>query len=352
MLLQRGCWLIENYAYRRCPEPDREFRHVVSLHNHSCHSVERLASLNRVVKKRFMRPLKGTLQRSFGLDGVPNLNYAEMIFHPPYTPEQVYDMEASSVAPLGFQGIHFSITDHDQYVGGAELLGKRPDLKARVAIGEELSLRFEGHLFHLGLVGFPEATVDETHRALQAAASAAQYDELFKLLHASGCLVVLNHPLVHWSGAGPEGIPVGNLMRRYGWAIDAIEFNGMRGAEENSRVLELARTWRKPVVGGGDSHLLVAGGALCVSQSSCMRDFISEVKSGHCVVLVKPDYWAPLGWKLFLRVLFFIAHYRQIAEFRDQAVAEMLKGRRVLLDPAGSASHAFLAFISALGLAR
>jgi hypothetical protein len=299
-----------------------------------------------------MRPLKGTLQRSFGLDGISNLNYAEVIFRPPYTPAEVYAMEASGVAALGFEGVHFSITDHDEYAGNVALLEKQPDLRPRVGIAEELSLRFEGHLFHLGIVGLDQATVGEIHRSIQSAAGEARYDDLFEILHASGCLLILNHPLVHWNGRGIEDIPVGNLLRRYGWAVDAIEFNGMRGVEENAHVLELAREWRKPVVGGGDSHLLVPASALCVSQSSCMRDFIAEVKSGRSVPLIKPDYWAPLGWKLFLRVLCFIAHYRQIAEFRDLPVAEMLNGRRVMLDPIGYASRGLLWLASAIGLAR
>jgi hypothetical protein len=352
MLLHRRCWTIENYKYRRCPEPDREFRSAVSLHNHSCHSVERLAALNRVVKLGFMRPLSATLQRAFGLDGISNLNYGDLVYNPPYTPEDVYRMESFGVAPLGFEDLQFAITDHDEYIGGTKLLKERPDLEGRVAIGEELSVRFHGHLFHLGLVGMGASRIDETHMGIQSAARAGRLDELFETLRALGCLVILNHPLVHWGAGGIEGIPVADLLNRYGWAIDALEFNGMRPAEENQRVLDLARDCRKPVVGGGDSHLLVPSSVICVSQASSIANFVAEVKDGHSVPLIKGDYWAPLGWKLFLRVLCFIAHYRQIASFRDQPVSEILKGRMVLLDPIGHASRSFLALVSALGLAR
>jgi len=352
MLLHRGCCIIENYAFRPCAEPDREFRCAVSLHNHSCHSVERLAALNRVVKLGFMRPLSGTLQRAFGLSGISNLNYGDIVYNPPYSPEDVYRMEARGVAPLGFEDVQLAITDHDEYIGGLRLLQNRPDLDRRVGIGEELSVRFQGHLFHLGLVGLEARGVDETHKTIQAAARTGRLDDLFETLHASGCLVILNHPLVYWAAGGVEGIPVANLLNRYGWAIHALEFNGMRPAEENLRVLDLARDRRKPVVGGGDSHLLVPSSVICVSQASSIANFIAEVKEGHAVPLIKGDYWAPLGWKLFLRVLCFIAHYRQIASFRDQPVSEMLKGRKVLLDPTGQASRSFLALVSALGLAR
>ncbi len=348
---RRSAWKIENYTYRECSHPDREFSHAVSLHNHSCHSVEKLAALNQVVKLGFMRPLSGLLQRSFGLDGVSGLNYAEITFNPPYTPDDVYQMESAAAGVWGFDGLHLTITDHDEFAGSLALLRGRQDLNGRVAIGEELSLWFQGHLFHLGLSGLPENGIDETHARIQSAARGGRHDELFETLAASGCLVVLNHPLVAWA-PGSETIPITGLLTRYGWAIHALEVNGMRRREENDAVLELARQWRKPVVGGGDSHLLVASSIVSLSRASSFRDFIAEVKEGHAVPLVTPNYFAPLNWKLFLRVLFFISHYRQIASYKGQPVAAMLERRRVLLDPVGSASGAFLAVVSALGLAR
>jgi predicted metal-dependent phosphoesterase TrpH len=291
------------------------------------------------------------LQRSFGLGGVSNLNYAEITFNPPYTPDDVYQMESAAVARWGFEGLHLTITDHDEFAGSLELLRARHDLNGRVAIGEELSLWYQGHLFHLGLSGLPESAIDGTHHRIQSAARGGRHDELFETLAASGCLVVLNHPLVAWA-RGSETIPITDLLTRYGWAIHALEVNGMRRREENDRVLELARHWRKPVVGGGDSHLLVASSIVTLSQAASFKDFIAEVKSGHAVPFVTPDYFAPLSWKLFLRVVFFMSRYRQIASYKGQPVATMLEGRRVLLDPVGSASRAFLSLVSALGLAR
>ena len=353
---RRIAWKIENYTYRECPHPDQEFKYAVSLHNHSCHSVEKLAALNQVVKLGFMQPLKGILQSSFGLGSVSDLNYAQITFNPPYTPEDVYQMESAAAAHWGFSGVHLTITDHDEFAGSVALLRGRPDLNGRVAVGEELSLWYQGHLFHLGLSGLPENGnpgngIDDLHGRIQSAARGGRYDELFETLAASGCLVVLNHPLVAWA-PGAESIPVTDLLTRYGWAIHALEVNGMRTREENDAVLELARQWRKPVVGGGDSHLLVASSVISLSQAATFREFIAEVKEGHSVPFVTPDYFAPLKWKLFLRVLFFMAHYRQIASYKGQPVAEMLERRRVLLDPVGWASGAFLSAVSALGLAR
>ncbi|HXM41351.1 MAG TPA: hypothetical protein VN924_08870 [Bryobacteraceae bacterium] len=348
---RRPAWVIQNYAYRACAHPDREFGYAVSLHNHSCHSVENLASLNQVVKLAFMRPLSGILQRAFGLHGISGLDYADIVYNPPYAPEDVYEMESAAVARLGFDGVHLAITDHDEFAGSLALLRGRPDLAGRIAIGEEVSVWYQGHLFHLGVSGLPENGIDATHSRIQSAARGGRHDELFETLAASGGLVVLNHPLVSWR---PDSgtIPIADLLTRYGWAIHALEINGMRRREENGRVLELARQWRKPVVGGGDSHLLVAGSIVSLSQAASFNDFIAEVKEGGSVPFVTPEYFAPLNWKLFLRVLYFMSRYRQIASFRGQPVAAMLERRRVLLDPVGSASRAFLALVSALGLAR
>jgi predicted metal-dependent phosphoesterase TrpH len=346
-----SAWKIENYAYRECPHPDREYGYAVSLHNHSCHSVERLAALNHVVKKNFMRPLSGIVQRSFGLGGVSNLNYGEITFNPPYSPEDVYQMEAAAAAKWGFDGVHLAITDHDGFAGNVALRRARPELNGRTAVSEELSLWFQGHLFHLGVSHMPESGADERHAQIQAAARGARYDELFETLAASGCLVILNHPLVAWKPGAPA-IPVEELLSRYGWAIHALEVNGMRTREENDGVLQLARRWRKPVVGGGDSHLLVPSSVISVSRAATFKDFVAEVKDGHAVPFVTPEYFAPLNWKLTLRVLFFISRYRQIASYQGQPVADMLQQRKVLLDPVGAASRMFLGAVSAMGLAR
>ena len=61
------------------------------------------------------------------------------------------------------------------------------------------------------------------------------------------------------------------------------------------------------------------------------------------------DYFAPLGWKVTLRVLAFIAQYRRIAQFRGEAVGDVLAGRRVLLDPVGAAARLFLKAAARLG---
>ena len=151
--------------------------------------------------------------------------------------------------------------------------------------------------------------------------------------------------------AGPQNSG-GRVSAQYGWAIDALEYNGMRSREENDRVLQLAESVNKPVIGGGDSHLLLASSVLSVSQAESYADFAAEVKEGRAVPLIAPMYFAPLNWKIILRVLYFIAHYRQIGYFRGQAVRDLLAERTVLLDPLGFVFRGFLSLTSTMGLLR
>jgi hypothetical protein len=346
------CWIIENYTYRRCPFPAREFNCVVSPHNHSDQSIENMSFLNEVVKLRFMRPFRGLLQAAFGLAGIADLDYADIYYRSPLTAEDVFLAESASVAAFGFADVYLGITDHDEVSGSLELARAHPEVAHRNPLGEEISIHFDDYLFHLGVTRMPAAGVEQLHRELQLAASECRLDDLFELLHASGSLVVFNHPLVPWGKDPGRKIPAEALLSRYGWAIHALEYNGMRSKKENDSVLQLARQVGKPVVGGGDSHLLLASSVLSLTQAASYQEFAEEVKEGRAVSLILPTFFAPLSWKIFLRVLYFIAHYRRIGHFRGQPVGELLRGRTVLLDPVGFLARGFLSATSTLGLMR
>jgi hypothetical protein len=346
------CWAIENGTYRACPRPAEEFAYAVSPHNHSQHSIENMAFLNDVVKLRFMRPFRGLLQTAFGLANIADLNYADIFYRSPLSVEDVFQTESASASELGFVGVHLGITDHDEAAGSVELVRTHPEAVHRSPLGEEISIYFDDYLFHLGVTGMPTAGIEELHHNLQQAARARRLDDLFEMLRASDALVVFNHPLVPWGKNPGRKIPAPELLQRYGWAIHALEYNGMRSRAENDRVLQLAQQVGKPLVGGGDSHLLLASSVLSVTQAASFAEFAAEVKEGHAVPLLLPTFFAPLGWKIFLRVLYFIAHYRRIGHFRGEPVSDVLGDRTVLLDPVGWAARGFLGTVDALGLIR
>jgi predicted metal-dependent phosphoesterase TrpH len=296
-----------------------------------------------------MRPFRRLLQHAFGLGAVRDLDYGQLCYHPPYRPDDVWRMETANAARLGAARLLLAITDHDEVAGGLELRLQHPEHASQLALGEELSIWHDGALFHLGLSGLPADGLAELHGTLRSLAQQRRLDELFELLASVGCLVVLNHPLIGWGGSGPDAAPAAALLRRYGWAIDALEFNAMRSQAENRGVMALSQRTGKPLVGGGDSHLLLASAALCASQAATYAGFVAEVKSGWTRPIVLPGYFAPHRWKMFLRVMYFIARYRDIAEVRGEPVRARLEGRWVLLDPVGAAARAALALSGRLG---
>ena len=343
------CWIVEHGSFQRCTDPWRQFASVVCLHTHSCYSRDNLATLNWVADRSYMRPFRGLLQHSFGLSGVLDLDYRQLCYNPPFRPADIWRMETENARRLGTERLLLAITDHDEVAGGSELRRQHPDHAEQMALGEELSIRFEGHVFHLGVSGLPEDRLDEVHASLGTAAQRGRLDAVFEQLTSVGCLVVLNHPLIAWANADTQAVPALALLKRYGWAIDALELNGMRSRAENQGVIELAQHVGRPLVGGGDSHLLMASGALCASRAATYADFIAEVKSGWSRPLVTREYFWPQRWKMSLRVLSFIAQYRRIAEFRGEPVRTMLEGRRVLLDPIGRAAGWVLSLVDRLG---
>jgi hypothetical protein len=346
------CWIIENYTYRRTREPQRELPFAVSIHNHSNHSIETMGFLNEVVCIPWMRPFRSTLQAAFGLGGIESLNYNDIDYLAPLTPEEVLRTETAAAVALGFDGVHLGITDHDEVNGSLELRQAHPELAKRIALGEELSIHFDGYLFHIGITGMQAETARELHTELQQLSEENRLDELFERLKESGYLVIFNHPLVPWGSPRTGGVPAPELLKRYGWAIHALEYNGMRSKKENDAVLELAREVRKPVIGGGDSHLLLASSVLSLTHAATYEGFADEVRDGRGTTLIAPEFFAPLGWKIFLRVLYFMGHYRRMGRFRGEPVGEMLRGRTVLLDPVGVASRGFLRMADALHLIR
>jgi len=66
--------------------------------------------------------------------------------------------------------VHLAITDHDEYLGSLVLCQRRGDLSGRVVVGEELTIRLDGHVFHLGISGLDASTAAATHARLQETA--------------------------------------------------------------------------------------------------------------------------------------------------------------------------------------
>jgi len=345
----KACTVIESYSYRNCLEPAKEFVSPASLHNHSHYSREDLTPLNGVMARNYMRPIAGIVQYAFGVARKETIDYRHLYYRPPITPRQVLDIEKERMQSLGFDSLNFALTDHDEIRGALDLIEDSSESQ-HTAIAEELSLIFQGHLFHLGIVGLPHKNAQENHAKLQLAAREERFDELFESLQSLGCLVTLNHPLVSWDGGPRDRIPVADLLQRYEWAIHGLEYNGMRPKQENDAVLQLAQKWNKPVHGGGDTHSTVPSPAVAVSRNArTMAEFVEDGKKGKLLTLLLPEYFIHRDWKIFLRVINFIGRYRDVAGYKGEPIEKHI-GKFVLLDLMKWPCRTLLKFASALNL--
>src|SRR4030042_2354096 len=98
-------------------------------------------------------------------------------------------METENARRLGVGCLLLAITDHDEVAGALELRRASPEPSQHIALGEELSIRFDGHVFHLGVSGLPEDRLHDASASLHASARLRPLDAGFEELGSLGCLV-------------------------------------------------------------------------------------------------------------------------------------------------------------------
>ena len=152
-----------------------------------------------MVALRRMRPRSGILQKALGLAPGERLDYREVTYHPPASPEDVLGVERDKAARLGFRRVVFGLTDHDEVAGSLVWRHAHP-ADAGLRRSGRLSLCYRGQVFHLGVTGLNPATALADHATLQVLARGADPGPAFEHLRGLGTLVVLNHPLLPWGG--------------------------------------------------------------------------------------------------------------------------------------------------------
>jgi hypothetical protein len=117
--------------------------------------------------------------------------------------------------------------------------------------------------------------------------------------------------------------------------------------------MDLARRYQIPLIGGGDRHTPIASLALTASrEADNYKDFIEEVKSGNGVVIVKNDYFAPHGWKLFVRILEYLQTYRTIIFYKKIPLSSYPLPDRIFPDFFADLSRIIIKFLNGLKLVR
>jgi len=290
------CWILENYDYRRCESPEREFTSAVALHTHSYHSEENLGALNALMSKPILRNINEMFRNAFSEKAKEELDYSNLHYCPPISPVEVYELERDAAAELGFGRLLIGITDHDKIAACLELLEARPETADRVAISEELSFYYKCQEFHLGVIGIPAEGADEHHKTLQELAAHGDNRGIFDLLRSlrPQPLVILNHPLYRLRPLADHDQILLSLLNDFVDSIDAIEFNGLRPRAENDAAVDLARRFKLPVVGGGDRHSPLPSLVLSASRrATTIEEYIEEVKAGGGVTICKRDLPPP-----------------------------------------------------------
>jgi len=352
-MLRSKCWVLQNHNFRPCRHPGREFKTAAVLHSHSSFSEENLGILNEIMDSAALRKLNEFFKRTFSTEPMESLDWSRFHYCSPISPGDVLEVELAASEKLGFEHTLLAVTDHDTIDGCLQLRLMRPDLADRVAISEELSFAFADQVFHLGIIGIPVDRAREHHSRLQALAARRQLGDMFETLQGLGCLVILNHPYYQQSRVQSHEELLVQLLQSYGWGIDALEFNGLRSHAENIRTMELAEWAGKPVVGGGDRHSTFASLVISASREATGYDeFIEEVKAGRSTVVCKPDYFLPLCWKIFVRVLQGVRAYRQITFYNRVPISQHLVDGWIYPDYFAGAAHFLSRIIERLGLAR
>ncbi len=348
-------WIIENYDYRPCKPGRREFNTAVALHTHSYHSEESLGSLEWLMDKPILNRFNEFFKRSFRSKAKEEMNYADLYYCPPISPLEVYELERGSAEELGFEKFLLAITDHNKIAAGQELLDARPDLEPVTAISEELSFLYDGEEFHLGVIGIPTDKADEHHKTMLERGRNGDTEGLFEFIESlkPSPLLILNHPFYKLDTMPDHEERLLRLLREHGDSIHAFEFNGLRPRKENEDTLDLARRFRKPVIGGGDRHSPLPSLVLSVSrEAETIGDFIEEVKRGGGSAICKSDFFLPQGWKIFVRILHYVQVYRQITFYKRVPITDYPLDDRIIPDYFADAAGFILAILRWFKLVR
>ncbi len=279
----------------------------MSLHSHTLHSREPLDFFYRIAKH--CAPARWALRhieaRYQIVHGVP-LDLRRGWWTPPLAPRDAYAVEFDQIRSLGLAPI-VSLTDHDDIEAPLSL--QAIGTSQTIPISVEWTVPFRNTFFHLGVHNLPPRRARSTMDQLKAFTERPLESELRAILaglHAEpGTLTVFNHPLWDEMGIGPEQhrIAAVALLSQYGEYLHAIELNGLRPWRENSAAIRLARDWAKPVISGGDRHVIEPNATVNLTDAGGFAEFASEIRSGWSNVLLTSHYRTSHATRVFQNVL-------------------------------------------------
>ena len=271
------------------------FRTGVSLHSHTLHSRESLGFIHQAARHSVL--LRLALRR--GSDRYLAMHGSELDLNqgwwtPPLSPRDAFALEAAQLEDLNLTPL-VSITDHDDIEAPISL--QAVDASRQVPVSVEWTVPYGATFFHIGVHNISAQHARATMRRLAAISAEHTPGELKSLLadlHGDpATLVVFNHPLWDEKGVGAAVHRAAALdfVRRYRDYVHAFELNGLRPWAENRATIQFAHDANKPVVSGGDRHVVEPNAVINLTNAADFAEFAQEVRDGQWSnVLVMPQY--------------------------------------------------------------
>ena len=278
------------------PQATRNFGTGVCLHGHTMHSEECLSFL-----PRYLHAVPGLSQIARYYERARDVDFSRAWWTPPLTPASAISLEREQIARSGLQPI-VSLTDHDNIEAGLAL-GITMDA-AETPLSVEWTVPYDRTIFHLGIHNIPRTSASDWMRVMAEYTAVPKERQLLVILdefaRTPEVLIVLNHPFWLEEGivesdhrAGLDRI----LARCAGW-FDAFELNGTRPWKENAETIDLARSWGRPVVSGGDRHACEPSACINLTNASNFNEFVAEIHAGVSSVLFMPQYREPMAQRV------------------------------------------------------
>lgn len=254
----------------------------VSLHSHTSHSLETFSFLRAMCDDVPFAPriLQHYDERNQRISGL-KFDFDAAHWRPPLVPLMAFELESKQIQALGLEPM-ISITDHDDVT--APLLLRTIPGARRIPVSLEWTVPFGTTAFHLGVHNLPSSeshTWMQTLAQLTAHPSESALSTLLRRLDDNPhILIVLNHP--RWDlykiGDQEHDRELERFLDRNNHLIHALELNGLRHAQENNKVEQLARRWDQLLVSGGDRHGLEPNANINLTDAGSFHEFVQEIR--------------------------------------------------------------------------
>lgn len=279
------------------PESAWQYRTGVCLHGHTMHSEECLSFL-----PRYLHMAPGISQIVSGYERAARpVDFARAYWTPPLSPASALRLERKQLENINLRTL-VSLTDHDNIEAGMSLQVATDPREVPVSV--EWTAPYGGSIFHLGIHNLPPDSARALMSTFAAFTAAPDEQRLPLILKELGAipdvLIVLNHPF--WLEEGIEqadhdrALP--RLLRECIDWLHAFELNGTRRWKENGKVIELARTYGRPLISGGDRHACEPAACINLTNAGTFSEFVREVRQGHSVPYFLPHYREPMTLRI------------------------------------------------------